>query len=215
MLFKFGPEVPLLGISPVSDALMGRCSWDAPAVRQERDQILASDEQEFGKLYASWKKKALPIAKKAWNLVEQRERKLYGKRSYFALLDKHPDGLDDFPDVRADPEVFGLAKAGASAEEVDFMLKEIADSEHSGDDDDLVMDESNKEEDATSGMVGAENGGEVEERDEEDSGYEEDTTAGMVDAESGSELEEGDAESSQKGEESEGNDEEQQESQFL
>lgn len=120
MPFKFGPAVELCGLGNISDALIGRRSSESALVLKERDFLLTCSGTEFNRWYGHWKKNATKRVNEAWEAVKENERVLYGKRSYFALLEEHPGGLASFPEIRPDDEVF-------SPDQISGLKSEVGD----------------------------------------------------------------------------------------
>ena len=103
MPFKFAPAVELCGLGYISDALVGRRSWDSSLILKERDHIMSCSSASFNKWYGQWKKKATRLVREAREAVKEDEKAAFGKRSYFVMLQKFQAGLDSFPPHRLNP----------------------------------------------------------------------------------------------------------------
>ncbi|KAG9228069.1 hypothetical protein BJ875DRAFT_490269 [Amylocarpus encephaloides] len=76
----FGAQVALTGCGLLSDALVGRLEWSAPAVIRELDLWINWDPR----IHSSWLKKFHANYKEAFVQVRELERELYGDRGFFA-----------------------------------------------------------------------------------------------------------------------------------
>lgn len=97
--YCFPGSVPLTGLGPLSDALVGRQRWDSPTVSRERDQVLG-DQSAI--LIEKWRRTAIVKVLDAFHVVKEEEKHAFGPKSYFALLEKYPDG--NFPAISEDAD---------------------------------------------------------------------------------------------------------------
>jgi hypothetical protein len=117
----FPPAIDLTDLGAISNAMVGRMDWDSPTVEEERRLILTGDKDSVISFYKSWRKRAIGRVRKCWELVQEREQKFYGAKSYFANRDR------EYVDLTADDEVF---EAPAAAGDGEAAGPEIPDSDN-------------------------------------------------------------------------------------
>jgi hypothetical protein len=100
---RFPAAVELTDLGPLSGALVGRMSWDSPAVQEQRQLVLTGTKHQVQQFYTTWRKHARAQVLHCWKIVQERERLLYGERSYFACQEAGRDIVD----LTADDEVYG------------------------------------------------------------------------------------------------------------
>lgn len=99
--FRFPAATELMNVSAISDALMGRRTWESPAVIRERDILFGIDRTEATKLILSTRRCALNEMKQALKVMEKAERRAYGRKSFFYCRDH---GIDSVSDDDSSPE---------------------------------------------------------------------------------------------------------------
>ncbi|RDW91144.1 hypothetical protein BP5796_02309 [Coleophoma crateriformis] len=98
---RFPPAVELSGLGPISDALLGKMAWHSPAVEEQKRLLLTGSAKEVRALYKDWRSRAKAELTRCWKMVQAREKKFYGNKSYF-----HHKADGAVIDLTADDEVF-------------------------------------------------------------------------------------------------------------
>jgi hypothetical protein len=107
---SFPPAVELTDLGPISNALVGRMDWDSPAVEEQRRLVLTGTKLAVQNFYKGWRGRAKTQVLRCWEIVQERERKFYGTKSYFVNRDQ-----DSTIDLTADDEVYGAGLGSAAA----------------------------------------------------------------------------------------------------
>ena len=96
---RFPAAVELTGLCALSNALIGRRTWDSPEVQEERDEILGSRARAEA-FYMQWQLKVAEQVPKAFEAMKRAERRIFGEYSFFAWRETH---LEAYPPENPDP----------------------------------------------------------------------------------------------------------------
>lgn len=81
--YNFPGQVELMGLSPVSEALMGRRRWESPEVEHDRNAIQGPTGRRLNQWLDDWRSWAAAKAIEAFQLVKGAEKEAFGPNSYF------------------------------------------------------------------------------------------------------------------------------------
>ncbi|KAE9362577.1 hypothetical protein N431DRAFT_299223, partial [Stipitochalara longipes BDJ] len=73
--FPFPAAVEVTGLGNISDALVGRLSWDSPVVQEEAKFWLTGNWQAVNNLYTNFKTRTITTLNKCWEYVEAHEKR--------------------------------------------------------------------------------------------------------------------------------------------
>ncbi len=86
--YAFPAAVPVTGLGPISDALVGRIRWDNPLVLQDLELLLGPLEQPRNQYIQEWIWKARVEIRLKMRIVEETERARFGDKSFFGCRDR-------------------------------------------------------------------------------------------------------------------------------
>jgi len=86
--YAFPAAVPVTGLGPISDALVGRIRWDNPLVLQDLELLLGPLEQPRNQYIQEWIWKARVEIRLKMRIVEETERARFGDKSFFDCRDR-------------------------------------------------------------------------------------------------------------------------------
>ena len=103
--YAFPAAVPVMGISAVSDALVGRRRWSDPLVIMEKRGLLFGGAVAREAYVTTWRRKALNQAVGAFLCVRKMEKEVFGEKSFFLAKENgrlDEDGNEQDADVADD-----------------------------------------------------------------------------------------------------------------
>lgn len=93
--YRFPAITELSHLSPVSDALVGRCRWDSPAVETNKRLILGSNTNDLQSWLTTWRENATMKVIEAFQIVKAYEQSAFGEK--FFLLSQSPSRWRTIP----------------------------------------------------------------------------------------------------------------------
>src|SRR6185295_14398982 len=81
--YRWPASVPLHGLRPISDALVGRRRWTDPIIIRDRNILLRSDRTAFEALIEAWRKNAVARFKEVWEVMVAEEIRSFGYKFFF------------------------------------------------------------------------------------------------------------------------------------
>ena len=84
--YAFPASVPLAGLGPISDALIGRVRWDNPSVLKALATLF--DQERCEDYLKQWERQAARCLKEAFTTVVSAEKNCFGVKSYFVNRDQ-------------------------------------------------------------------------------------------------------------------------------
>ncbi|ESZ98114.1 hypothetical protein SBOR_1493 [Sclerotinia borealis F-4128] len=140
--YKFPAAVEISGLGHLSNALVCARRWDSLAVLHDRDILLLGPREIADEYIKNWRATAVIAAVDAFELMVQREKDVFGERSYFYHLDRLEKENIPFPVleadvIRMDPDAFE-DESGDQRSKPNFAEFWNGDEENTGDE--IVVD---------------------------------------------------------------------------
>ncbi|RDW56804.1 hypothetical protein BP5796_12871 [Coleophoma crateriformis] len=141
--YPFPAALELMDLSAISDALVGRRRWNSPAVQAEMMMLLKGSYTEREKFFRAYRTKVKKAVKDNMKTIVDMERKAFGKKSYWNLLDQYgtadkiPIIVDDIEpiDATSDDPILSM-HYNEDPDKNDSALKPITKDEDNDDDND-------------------------------------------------------------------------------
>lgn len=86
--YVFSAAIPVMGLEPISDALVGRIKWDNPLVLPELAVLLGPSNRCRNQYIQNWIQKVCAEICVKMRLIQQAERQIFGDKFFFNCQDQ-------------------------------------------------------------------------------------------------------------------------------